>query len=154
MKTKIFTLMLCIAAMGLATSCSKENSNESSNGSSSNNSTIVGKWECNYCASHSIRYGENGVIESESNSDHPGEIGKVWEFTADGDFFMTGVERMQYTISGNTLSFTINGSEASENFNIDELKSDFLSLTSVFDDRSSNGAGEYSTRTYQFRKKQ
>ena len=60
---------------------------------------------------------------------------------------------MKYSISGNTLTFTVEGEEGSELLSIEELKSDFMALCSVFDDRSSDGSGIYSTRTYQFRKK-
>lgn len=149
-KLKVLAMMLCIAAMGLATSCSKDNSKEDSTSSSP---TIVGKWECSYAISHEIRYGQGGVIERDETREHPEEIGKIWEFTADGDFFMGGVQRMKYSISGNTLTFTVDGEEGSEQLYIEELKSDFMTLCSVFDDRSSDGSGIYSTRTYQFRKK-
>ena len=40
MKLKVFAAVLCIATMGLAISCSKEEMKE--------NATIVGKWKCIY----------------------------------------------------------------------------------------------------------
>ena len=142
--------MLCIMTMGLTASCSKENSTENSTSSSS---SIVGKWECSYAMSHEIRYGHGGVIERDESREHPEEIGQIWEFTADGDFFMEGRPRAKYSISGNTLTATVDGEPGSELLSIEELKSDFMALCSVFDDRSSDGSGIYSTHTWQFRKK-
>lgn len=149
--------MLCIMTMGLTASCSKENSTENSTSSSS---LIVGKWECSYCVSHETQYGtippafDSIIVMRDNRTEHQEEVGKIWEFTADGDFFTEGMPRMKYSISGNTLTFTVDGEEGSETFSIKELKSDYMSIISIFDDRASNGEGIYSTRTYQFRKKQ
>lgn len=145
--SRLFVVMLCIATLGLTTSCSKDDSK-------GNPAAIVGKWKCTYAWVESVRYDENGDVERENNHEDTESVGQVWEFTEDGYFLLDGVQRLKYTINGKELIFTRpDGSGSmSGSFTIDEITGEIMTLVYVFDDRSSSGEGYYMKETYEFRK--
>lgn len=143
--SRLFVAMLCIATLGLTSSCSKDDSK-------GNSAAIVGKWKCTYAWVESVRYDENGNIEREDEHEDAEEIGKVWEFTSDGHFLREGSQRLNYSINGNEIIFTASGESGSMSLMIKELNGEFMTLVYAFDDRSSSGEGYYMKETYEFRK--
>lgn len=79
--------MLCIAALGLTTSCSKDNED-----------LIIGKWKCVSSVHQSV-----DPDTHELNTYNNESVGMVMEFTKDGKVTIAGGGTSDYSISGNTL---------------------------------------------------
>jgi hypothetical protein len=104
-KLKVLAMMLCIAAMGLTTSCSKDNED-----------LIVGKWKCTASTTTITNLTTNEV----TTRNDPSVVGMIIEFTKDGKMIF----------DGQTVSYTVNGSELTEIFdNGEQNKFDINELT-------------------------
>ncbi|MBR4774036.1 MAG: lipocalin family protein [Bacteroidales bacterium] len=86
-KLRFFAMMLCIAALGLTTSCSKDNED-----------LIIGKWKCVSSVHQSV-----DPDTHELNTYNNESVGMVMEFTKDGKVTIAGGGTSDYSISGNTL---------------------------------------------------
>lgn len=143
MKIKTIATVLCIATIGLAVSCTKEEKE---------NATIVGKWKSIYSLVESYNYrmvGQNMKIDTSIYYDDS-KTGKAWEFTQDGFFLREGSQRMKYYVNGDYVTFawpeepdTIVGS-----IKIMELHEKWVQLFSTTDNRGNNGQGTYTKETY------
>lgn len=142
MKTtlKVFAMMLCIATLGLATSCSKDSDNGFS-------SSIVGEWKCTSVWVETYEYHSNGDVEEDSHSGSG--VGNIIEFTKDGHAVSNG-QSANYSINGDVIIFSLPNGEETARWTINELTSEKLSVVSVFDDRDSDGVGLYHKTTLTF----
>lgn len=72
---KFFAMMLSIAAMGLGTSCSKDDEE-----------TIVGEWKLTYAETTSVEIDGNGHVYriTTTSDDYPDDFEEKMEFTKDG----------------------------------------------------------------------
>ncbi len=72
-KLKVLVMMLCIAAMGFATSCSKEDED-----------TIVGEWKLTYAAQTVVQVDYYGEVHNISWTTKENPLDAKWQFTKDG----------------------------------------------------------------------
>ena len=112
-KLKVLAMMLCIAAMGLATSCTKDNED-----------LIVGKWKCTASTTTITNLSTNEVTtENDASS-----VGMVFEFTKDGKMIFNG-RTLSYTVSGSEFTMIFDNGEQNK-FDINELTKDKLKISS------------------------
>lgn len=121
-KLKLFAMLLGIVALGLATSCSKDNDTDSGNRFKS---LIVGKWQ-------------------QVNGSH------IWEFTKDGYYFEDGELEAKYVIKDSTILYYWkdshgNFTEDINDWNIFTIL--FLSDTHLTIHEVAKGEGEYDVDT-------
>ena len=112
-KLKVLAMMLCIATMGLTTSCSKDNED-----------LIVGKWKCTASTTTITNLTTNEV----TTHNDPSTIGMTFEFTKDGKMIFNG-QTLSYTVNGNEFSMIFDNGEKN-NFDINELTEDELKISS------------------------
>lgn len=86
-KLKVIALMLCIATLGLTTSCSKDNED-----------LIIGKWKC-VSSIHESVDPETHELRTYNNE----SVGVTMEFFEDGKVTMAGEGTTDYSISGDYL---------------------------------------------------
>lgn len=108
-KIRIFAVMLCIATLGMMTSCSKDED------------SIVGKWTVI----------EAGGQFTNAVTGEPEEVtynweGAIWEFTKEGKL-ISNYGSYDYKVDGKTL--TIMWDNKSRNCTIEELSESKLRLT-------------------------
>lgn len=89
-KLKVFAMMLCVAALGLTTSCTKDNDYED---------LILGKWKIVKLV---YQWVDPETNEFETVNDDE-SVGTTMEFTADGHVIDDENEMMNYSISGDIL---------------------------------------------------
>lgn len=147
MKTiKAFTLTLCIVAMGMATSCSKDEEK--------GNASIVGKWKCLYAVVNDYDYRLEGskmkIDTNACDSIKESMFGKKWEFTQDGYSQREGEQKVLYSIYGNKLIFRRPGDTLNipGTWTILEVRDDYMKLNFLYDRRARNGVGNYLNEAY------
>ncbi len=110
MKTiKFFTLMLCVAAIGMMFSCKKDDNNSNN---ISYESLIVGKW-------------------NETTFDEPGYDSFIWEFTKEGYIIYGGSLDYKYKIEGDIL--LMYEKDGNGNFTIDNNEWDIYTIKYLSD---------------------
>lgn len=76
-KLKVFAMMLCIAALGLTTSCSKDDED-----------LIVGKWKLTYAARTVVQVdGYTGHVNRISRTTDEQPLDSKWQFTKEGELY-------------------------------------------------------------------
>ncbi len=139
--------MFCIATLGLAVSCNKEEKEEIS---------LVGKWKCIYALVENFDYIKSGqTIKIDTNIYYDeGRIGKIWEFSQDGLFTREGVQDHRYTITGNNITFirTERPYDTTGIMMISEIHNDWMQLFSMSDTRDTSGVGTHRENTFIFSK--
>ena len=109
--------MLCIAAMGLFTSCSKDN-----------DVLIVGKWKCTVCTYTVTDLSTNEMEQEDDES----TVGMIIEFTSDGKM-ISSETTSSYTVSGNELTISYGGREEYK-YDIKKLTNSKLIISSEFEE--------------------
>ena len=104
--------MLCIAAMGLATSCSKDNED-----------LIVGKWKGTAGTMTITNLTTNEV----TTHNDPSVVGTILEFTKDGKMFFDG-QTLSYTVNGSEVTTILDNGEQNK-FDINELTENKLKIS-------------------------
>lgn len=147
MKIKAIATMLCIATLGLAVSCTKEEKG---------NATIIGKWKCIYSLVENYEFRQVGpslTIDTNIYYDE-GKIGKSWEFQQDGYLRRDGMQMVSYTVNGDLLTFVRIEPplDTVGTMQITELQETWMQLFSQSDTRQADGQGTLKKETYIFSK--
>lgn len=138
-KLKVLVMMLCIAAVGLATSCYKENKA----------ADIIGYWKCTHSIWHYTCTSHGETREDITRTDEC--VGDTWQFTEDGRLYAEGEEDCLYEVQNGNLILTIlrYGICLTKEFKIEKLTDKTLTLH-IQESEMIEGDDEYTKKEWQW----
>ena len=102
-KLKLFAMMLCIAAMGLATACTKENNSQQN--SDDSEVTIIGSWKYSFSSGYVMLTFDNDGYMRYYEFDHGDtQTDKYYQYTYSGNLLILTRENHTKQIAVETLS--------------------------------------------------
>lgn len=136
--------MLCIATLGMAVSCNKEDNK--------GDATVIGRWKCIYALVETYEFRQVGpTLNIDTNILYDdGKIGKVWEFQQDGILKRDGMQTVSYTVNGDRLTFVRVDPplDTIGSMQITELQEKWMQLYNESDTRQADGQGTLKKETY------